>query len=63
MNRGHKVTALSGRLKRPIQSYDRDRTCSVCDTRLSRYNESGTCGVHAGWGGRPGWTAPTVPEA
>jgi hypothetical protein len=28
----------------------------VCNTRLSRYNESRECGVHRGWGdgrGRP----------
>jgi hypothetical protein len=35
---------------RPIKTYGADRTCAVCDTKLSRYNESGRCGVHRGWG-------------
>jgi hypothetical protein len=37
----------------PIQTYGKDRTCLVCQTRLSRYNESGRCGAHRGWGDGP----------
>jgi hypothetical protein len=40
--------------ERPMKTYGTDRTCSVCDTKLSRYNESGQCGVHRGWGAGPG---------
>jgi len=39
---------------RAIQTYGEDRTCVICDTRLSRYNESGRCGAHRGWGDGPG---------
>ncbi|HYU58338.1 MAG TPA: hypothetical protein VEO00_09850 [Actinomycetota bacterium] len=46
---------------RPIRSYGEDRTCSICDTRLSRYNESGTCSVHRGWGAGPN-ARPSVPK-
>ena len=35
---------------RAIQSYGKGRFCVVCYTPLSRYNESGRCGSHGGWG-------------
>jgi hypothetical protein len=35
---------------RPLTTYEKDRTCALCDTRLSRYNESPWCSVHRGWG-------------
>ncbi|MGH2723974.1 MAG: hypothetical protein ACRDI0_06850 [Actinomycetota bacterium] len=59
MKRSPKVTTLPSRSDRPIRVYGEDRTCSACDTRLSRYNESGGCGVHDGWGGRFGLALPS----
>ena len=47
-------TALPPSGDRPIQTYGEDRVCVVCHTRLSRYNESGRCGAHRGWGDGPG---------
>jgi hypothetical protein len=45
--------ALPAAGDRAIQSYGEGRTCDVCHTRLSRYNESGRCGAHRGWGDGP----------
>ncbi len=52
------VSALPGSGARPLQTYGADRTCSSCDTRLSRYNESGRCSVHHGWGEASGPNRP-----
>lgn len=60
MKRSPKVAALPSSSNRPISSYGKDRTCLVCDVRLSRYNESLACGVHDGWGGRFGSSLPTA---
>ena len=46
-NRGAGLPTGDGR---PIRTYGEGRTCTVCGTPLSRYNESRWCGVHRGWG-------------
>jgi hypothetical protein len=34
-----------------MQTYEQDRRCEAdgCIAKLSRYNPSTTCGLHAGW--------------
>jgi hypothetical protein len=53
MKRTHSIGALAGSNDRPMKSYGQGRTCSVCDTQLSRYNASDECGIHRGWGPNP----------
>ena len=36
MKRTHSIGALAGSNDRPMKSYGQGRTCSVCDTQLSR---------------------------
>jgi hypothetical protein len=54
MKSSTRSTALPTAGDRPIQTYGVDRICVVCHTRLSRYNQSGRCGAHRGWGDGPG---------
>jgi hypothetical protein len=54
MKASTRSTALPVAGDRAIQTYGKDRTCVVCHTPLSRYNESGRCGSHGGWGDGPG---------
>ncbi|MCA1726839.1 MAG: hypothetical protein LC722_04035 [Actinobacteria bacterium] len=49
MKRNTSIAALSSG-ERPMKSFGTDRTCSVCETKLSRYNSSDQCGIHRGWG-------------
>jgi hypothetical protein len=53
MKSSTRSTTLPAARDRAIQTYGEDRTCVVCHTRLSRYNESGRCGAHRGWGDGP----------
>lgn len=46
-NRSSALPTDSGK---PIRTYGEARVCSECGTVLSRYNESGRCSVHRGWG-------------
>jgi hypothetical protein len=50
MRQGTRSTALPATGNRAIQSYEEGRVCVDCYTPLSRYNESGRCGAHGGWG-------------
>lgn len=34
---------------KPLELHGEQRHCVVCSTRLSRYNPSTTCSLHAGW--------------
>jgi hypothetical protein len=58
-HRNNSIAAL-GSSERPMKSYGEGRTCAACDTKLSRYNESGRCGIHAGWGRTSG--KPNTPQ-
>ena len=53
MKGGRSGAIPSSGTERPMKTYGTDRTCAMCDTKLSRYNESGRCGVHRGWGAGP----------
>lgn len=47
--RGHQISAHSPRSRRRPKTYRSDRTCAEesCATRLSRYNASDRCYLHA----------------
>jgi hypothetical protein len=34
---------------KPIEIHGEERNCTICSTRLSRYNPSDTCSLHLGW--------------
>jgi hypothetical protein len=51
--KANRSAALQTSGDRPMKQYGTGRKCEVCDTPLSRYNESARCGVHRGWGAGP----------